>query len=85
MQASTMKSMVLLKKEVWTSETISTSDLKSGNIEKNILKNRLRDTFPSRKIRHHPRVRYRKILPRMRTLRKEKKLLRKKNEKKWKR
>ena len=39
MQAPTMKSMVLLKKEVWTSETISTSDLKSGNIEKNILKN----------------------------------------------
>ena len=36
MQASTMKSMVLLKKEVWTSETISTWNLKSGKIEKNI-------------------------------------------------
>ena len=34
----------------------------------------MRDTFPSRKIRHHPRVRYRKILPQMRTLKKEKKI-----------
>ena len=47
----------------------------------------MRDTFPSRKIRHHPRVRYRKILPQMRTLKKEKKIAeeQKQTKKKWKR
>ena len=33
-QASTLKSIALLKKEVWTWETISTWNLKSGKIEK---------------------------------------------------
>ena len=51
---------------------------------KDILKNQLTDIFPSRKIRHQPRVRFRKNLLRLRTLRKRKKFLRNKNKKKWK-
>ena len=43
------------------------------------------DTFPSHKIHHYPRVRFRKNLLWMRTLRKKKKLWRNKNKNKWKR
>ena len=46
---------------------------------KNILKNGLLDTFPSHKIRYHPRVQFRKKLLQKRTLRKRKTLLRNKN------
>ena len=58
-------------------------NLKSGKIEKNIHKNQFMDTFQSLRTGHHPRVRFRKKLSRMRTLRKRKKLLRNKSKKKW--